>query len=222
MIVVLDYGMGNLRSVQKAVEFLGYECRIQQDLAGATSVVLPGVGAFAEAMRRLEPIRPQLDEWVNEAKGYILGICLGYQLMFQEGDEHETTAGLGYLDGRVQYLPRDKGVKVPHVGWTPIDFHRPSYFGQVTSLTGRYPRSHYSAQKHFLFEGIEQGTPFYFTHSLYTEVSDLPTCVTATAEHGIQFAAAAEQDYIMGVQFHPEKSGKAGLRLLQNFCEVVS
>lgn len=222
MIVILDYGMGNLRSVQKAVEFLGHECRIQSDMNGATSVILPGVGAFAEAMRRLEPVRPQLDEWVDEAKGYILGICLGYQLMFQEGDEHETVRGLGYLDGRVQYLPRDKGVKVPHVGWTPISYQKPSTWRQVTGLTGPNPKSHYLPHRHFLFEGLEEGTQFYFTHSLYTSVSDLPTCVTATAEHGIRFAAAAVQDYIMGVQFHPEKSGRAGLRLLQNFCEAVA
>jgi glutamine amidotransferase len=214
--------MGNLRSVQKAVEFLGYDCRVQQDLSGATSVILPGVGAFAEAMRRIAPVRSQLDEFVNEAKGYLLGICLGYQLLFEEGDEHGTTRGLGYLDGRVEYLPKDKGLKVPHVGWSPVSFKRPSLAAKVTGLTGSMPPGHYSTSRHWLFEGVEEGSQFYFCHSLYTRTSDLPTCITATAEYGIRFAAAAEQDYIMGVQFHPEKSGAAGLRLLKNFCEAVS
>lgn len=192
--------MGNLRSVQKAVEFLGYECSIQQDLTGASAVIVPGVGAFAEAMRRLEPVRPRLDEFVSQSRGCVLGICLGYQLMFEESDEHGTTQGLGYLAGRVEYLPKDKGLKVPHVGWSPVEVASPRR----------------------LFKEIPNGAEFYFTHSLYTRVSGPPNCVAATADYGTTFAAAVEQDTVMGVQFHPEKSGRVGLRLLQNFCEEVA
>ncbi|MCH8980015.1 MAG: imidazole glycerol phosphate synthase subunit HisH [Armatimonadetes bacterium] len=195
MTVVLDYGMGNLRSVQKAVEFLGHECRVQSDLRAADRIILPGVGAFGAAMERLGPCLADLK--AAAAGGTpLLGICLGQQLLFQRSLEHGEHAGLGLLPGAVRPLRPSPGLKVPNIGWRPIH------------VLNDCP----------LLNGIGQRDQMYFVHSMYADTSD-PSDVVATSSHGQEFAAAVRRDNVMGIQFHSEKSGKVGLRVLRNFLE---
>lgn len=198
-IAILDYGMGNLRSVEKAFEHVGASARVTADpgeVRDADGVVLPGVGAFPRAM---EQIRERgLDRLLaerREAGVPILGICLGLQLLFESSEELGGAAGLGLLAGPVEGLAAP-GLKVPHIGWAPVRWERPSR----------------------LTEGIESGTPFYFVHSLTPRPR--PEALLGTAVYGERFACAAEQGSVFGVQFHPEKSSAAGLRLLANFAGV--
>ena len=200
-ICILDYGMGNLRSVEKALEHVGAEATIANDAAavrGATGLILPGVGAFPRAMERVRELG--IDELVAERRAAgapILGICLGLQLLFDTTTELGGATGLGLLPGEVSGLDAD-GLKVPHIGWSPVTWTRESR----------------------LIEGIESGTPFYFVHSFSPrpDAADL----LGTAEYGTRFACAAERDNVFGVQFHPEKSSSAGLRLLANFAGVCA
>ncbi len=201
-ICVLDYGMGNLRSVEKALERVGAEAVITADAESvreADGLVLPGVGAFAKAMERVREI--QLDRLIAErvdAGTPVLGICLGFQLLFESSTELGGAAGLGLIEGEVTGLEAP-GLKVPHIGWEPVRWSRPSE----------------------LTEGIEDGTPFYFVHSFAPRLgrgSDL----LGTAEHGERFACAIARPPVYGVQFHPEKSSAAGLRLLENFARLAA
>lgn len=200
-LAILDYGMGNLRSVEKALEKVGAEAVITADHAvarEAAGVILPGVGAFPRAMERIRA--DGLDELLAERAGAgvpVLGICLGLQLLFSRTTELGGAEGVGLLEGDIAKLDAP-GLKVPHIGWAAVDRERESR----------------------LFEGIEPGTPFYFVHSFAVrpEGHDL----LATAEYGRRFACAAERDNVFGVQFHPEKSSAAGLRLLQNFAGVCA
>ncbi len=200
-IAILDYGMGNLRSVEKALEHVGAVATITSEAAtvrDADGVVLPGVGAFPKAMERVRELG--LDELIAErlAAGVpILGICLGLQLLFDSTTELGGAAGLGLLPGEVAELDAD-GLKVPHIGWSPVRWERDSK----------------------LTEGIETETPFYFVHSFAPapEASDL----LGSAAYGARFACAGERDNVYGVQFHPEKSSSAGLRLLSNFAGVCA
>jgi imidazole glycerol-phosphate synthase subunit HisH len=201
-ICILDYGMGNLRSVEKALEHVGVaEVAIANDAASvraATGLILPGVGAFPRAMERIRELG--IDELVaerREAGVPILGICLGLQLLFDSTTELGGAAGLGLLPGEVAGLDAE-GLKVPHIGWSPVTWARDSR----------------------LTEGIESGTPFYFVHS-FAPRPDAPDLL-GTAEYGARFACAAERDDVFGVQFHPEKSSGAGLRLLANFAGVCA
>lgn len=193
MIVVLDYGMGNLRSVQKAIEHLGFACSVQPDLAGATKLIIPGVGAFGAAMERIGKLGDDVRRFARDGRP-ILGICLGQQLLFERSEEFGAHEGLGLLSGCVRYLPRSEGLKVPHMGWNALEVNR----------------------EDGLMSGVSTGDQVYFVHSLYTECGD-PADVAATAEHGIEFAAAVQRANVWGVQFHPEKSGAVGLRILRNF-----
>lgn len=196
MTVILDYGMGNLRSVERAVAHLGFTAVVQDHLGGATRLIIPGVGAFAAAMERLTPLLAEIRAFANGGNP-LLGICLGQQLLFESSNEGtRETPGLGLLAGRVRYFPPDLGVKVPHVGWNTLRFRSDSQFGA----------------------GFPAGGQVYFVHSLYTECAD-SNDVAATCEHGIEFAAAVERDNVWGAQFHPEKSGELGLALLRNFLE---
>lgn len=195
MIVVLDYGINNLRSVEKAIQFLGFECRVQENLGGASKVIIPGVGAFSKAMERLEPLRNEICAFANSGQP-LLGICLGQQLLFDRSDEFGDTAGLGLIPGQVRYLPPAAGLKIPHMGWSEVTF-------KPQSLLGKH---------------IATGDRVYFVHSLYTECAD-PNDVAATTTYGIQFASAVQRGNIWGTQFHPEKSGAVGLQILRNFLE---
>ena len=201
-ICILDYGMGNLRSVEKALEHVGVaEVAIANDAAtarDAAGLILPGVGAFPRAMERIRALG--IDELVAErhqAGVPILGICLGLQLLFESTSELGGAAGLALLPGAVAGLDAE-GLKVPHIGWSPVTWTRDSR----------------------LAEGIDSGTPFYFVHSFAPrpDAADL----LGTAEYGARFACAAERGNVFGVQFHPEKSSSAGLRLLATFAGVCA
>jgi glutamine amidotransferase len=201
-IAILDYGVGNLRSVEKALERVGASARISADPAvarAADGVILPGVGAFPKAMERIRALG--LDELVREraAAGVpVLGICLGLQLLFSSSRELGGAEGLGLVTGTVERL-RAEGLKVPHIGWSPVRWRKPSR----------------------LREGLEDGEPFYFVHSYAPRPRDEDD-VLATANYGEEFVCAAERGNVYGVQFHPEKSGAAGLRVLANFAAICS
>jgi len=200
-ICILDYGMGNLRSVEKALEHVGASAEITSDAAAvraADGVILPGVGAFPRAM---EEIRARgLDELIGErhqAGVPILGICLGLQLLFDSTTELGGADGLGLLGGPVGGLEAD-GLKVPHIGWSAVRWEHESR----------------------LVEGIDSETPFYFVHSFAPEPS--AEDLLGSAAYGRRFACATERGNVFGVQFHPEKSSAAGLRLLSNFAGICA
>ena len=200
-IAILDYGMGNLRSVEKALEHVGVTAKLSNDhdeVRAADGVILPGVGAFPRAMERIRELG--LDELVAERRDAgvpILGICLGLQLLFDSSTELSGDAGLAMLGGPVDGLEAE-GLKVPHIGWAPVRWERDSR----------------------LTDGIPSETPFYFVHSFAPRPS--ADELLGTAEYGTRFACAAERDNVFGVQFHPEKSSAAGLRLLSNFAGICA
>jgi glutamine amidotransferase len=200
-IAILDYGMGNLRSVEKALEHVGVTATITNDageVRAADGLILPGVGAFPRAMARIRELG--LDALIAERRGEgvpILGICLGLQLLFESSTELGGAGGLGLLDGPVAELEAE-GLKVPHIGWEPVRWE------QESRLT----------------EGIPTETPFYFVHSFAPRPSGDE--LLGTAVYGERFACAAERDNVFGVQFHPEKSSSAGLRLLSNFAGICA
>jgi imidazole glycerol-phosphate synthase subunit HisH len=201
-IAILDYGMGNLRSVEKALERVGAQAVITADrerAREADGVVLPGVGAFPRAMTRVRELGfdALIDDRVRGAKP-VLGVCLGMQLLFERSTELGGAEGIGVLGGEVRELPAP-GLKLPHIGWEPIRWARES------ELTG----------------GIDDGTAFYFVHSFAPDPGD-PTDVLGTAEHGEPFVCAVERGRVWGVQCHPEKSSAAGLRLYENFARVCA
>jgi glutamine amidotransferase len=199
-ITILDYGMGNLRSVEKALERVGAEAEITSDRAraeAADGVILPGVGAFPRAMDRVRELG--LDELVAgriEAGVPVLGICLGLQLLFESSVENEGASGLGLLDGVVAPLEAN-GYKVPHIGWSPVHWEHDS------ALT----------------KDLGEGTPFYFVHSFAPRPA-ADGDLLGTAAYGERFACAVERPPLYGVQFHPEKSSSAGLSLLANFVRI--
>jgi len=200
-IAILDYGMGNLRSVEKALEHVGVTATISNDageVRAADGVILPGVGAFPRAMERIRELG--LDELIAERREEgvpILGICLGLQLLFQSSSELGGATGLDLLEGPVSDLEAD-GLKVPHIGWEPVRWERESR----------------------LTDGIPSETPFYFVHSFAPRPRDED--LLGSAQYGARFACAAERENVFGVQFHPEKSSSAGLRLLSNFAGVCA
>ena len=201
MIAIIDYDAGNLKSVQKAFEYLGEKViitRNQTDILKADKVVLPGVGAFQDAMEKILDFH--LDEVIKkviERKTPFLGICLGLQLLFESSEESKG-AGLGILKGRVLHIP-DTGLKVPHMGWNSLEFK---------------PNS-----KTILFQGITENAFVYFVHSYYLKAQE-DEIVTATTEYGVSIHAAIEKENIFACQFHPEKSGKVGLHILKNFAMI--
>jgi glutamine amidotransferase len=201
-IAILDYGMGNLRSVEKALERVGAEAEITSDRARAETadgVILPGVGAFPRAMERVRELA--LDELVAgriDAGVPVLGICLGLQLLFESSVENEGGSGLALLGGVVAPLEAN-GYKVPHIGWSPVHWEHES----------------------LLSEGLGEETPFYFVHSFAPRPA-AEGDVLGTAAYGERFACAVERPPLYGVQFHPEKSSSAGLQLLRNFRSICS
>ncbi len=196
-IAILDYGVGNLRSVQKGLEHQGADAFITdriEELRESDAVVLPGVGAFADAMARLRPFEEELKDLATAKP--LLGICLGMQLLFQESEEGGLHRGLGLLEGRVARLP--PGLKIPHMGWNSLALARESP----------------------LLRGIRGGEEFYFVHSYYaTPPQD---AILATTEYGLEIPAVVARGRIFGVQFHPEKSGGAGLTILKNFVSLAA
>ncbi|HLV80190.1 MAG TPA: imidazole glycerol phosphate synthase subunit HisH [Chthonomonadaceae bacterium] len=204
MIAIVDYGMGNLRSVEKALAYVGGDPVITSDpnhVAEAEKVVLPGVGAFGAAMENLK--RAGMDQAVRQVihdGRPFLGICLGLQLLFEESSEMGPVPGLGFLSGKVvrffeQEMPAEAaGLKVPHIGWNALKIHRSSR----------------------LLCGLEDGARVYFVHSYYPVPAD-PGIIAATGDYGGEFCCAVEQGPLAATQFHPEKSGAVGLQILRNF-----
>lgn len=195
MITILDYGMGNLRSVVNAFERLGIEANVTDSLdTRPERLVIPGVGAFGAAMERLQSLRDLIRGLASDGVP-ILGICLGQQLLFTHSEEFGSHEGLDLISGTVRYLPKTFGNKVPHVGWN------------VLHPTKDDP----------LVSDIQNGDQAYFVHSLYTAPDD-ESCVIAATEHGIEFASMVRSGSVWGCQFHPEKSGDVGLSILNQFA----
>ena len=201
-ITIIDYGRGNLRSVEKALQYLGYRTVVTsfpEKVAGASALVLPGVGAFDDAMRSLR--RDGMDEAVREAVGSgrpFLGICLGYQLLFESSEEGGEEKGLAILPGRVKRFPEGP-LKVPHMGWNSIEQAKPSP----------------------LLQGLGKDPYCYFVHSYYVEPADESQVLTWT-EYGICFASGIQVGELAAFQFHPEKSSRVGLALLDSFARVAT
>jgi glutamine amidotransferase len=201
MIAIIDYGMGNLRSVQKAFEKVGHQAVVTSDpaqVAEAEKVVLPGVGAFEDAiaeLRRLGLVKPVLDA-INSGKPF-LGICLGLQLLFDVGYENGRHEGLGVLRGEVVRFQLPKGYTVPHMGWNQLAIRRPAP----------------------VLRGLDEGTYAYFVHSYYVVPADRNVIATET-DYGGPFCSMIWRDNIFATQFHPEKSQSDGLKILRNFAEL--
>jgi len=194
LIVVIDYGLGNLRSVRRGLEKCGAEVEIshrEREVRAAEGLVLPGVGAFDDGMRSLEPLEAAVKDSVDDGSP-LLGVCLGMQMLFESSEEGGRD-GLGLVQGR---SIRFREGKVPHMGWNTLE-----------GLQGP------------LFGGVEEGSYVYFVHSYYADAEG--DAVSATSNYNGDFAAAVSEGNVFGTQFHPEKSGEIGLRILENFVEMV-
>lgn len=201
MIAILDYDAGNIRSVEKALQHLGEETILTHDfreIQKADKVILPGVGAFGDAMEHLKHY--ELDRAIKEVVAMdkpFLGICLGLQLLFESSDETPGVEGLGILKGNILRIPEEEGLKIPHIGWNSLEFPR----------VGR------------LFQDLPADPYVYFVHSYYLQAQE-PQIVTATCEYGVQIHASVEKNQVFACQFHPEKSGEVGLKILKNFATL--
>ncbi len=202
MVAIIDYGAGNLSSVKKALDYLGAESEITQDrnkILSATHVILPGVGSFGDAMNSMK--ERDLVDTVREAATCgkpFLGICLGLQLLFESSDESEGVKGLGLLKGKIVEIPKNNGLKVPHMGWNSIKL----------------------SQRDGIFTNIIDESYFYFVHSFYLKDAD-DDVVAATTQYGVNIECAVQKGNLCATQFHPEKSGTAGLKILKNFLREV-
>lgn len=201
MVAIIDYDAGNIKSVEKAMALLGQQVEVTREpelIRSADKVILPGVGSFGDAMGKIRQYG--LDEVIRQVveKGIpFLGICLGLQLLFERSDEAPGVNGLGILKGEILRIPDTPGLKIPHIGWNSLEFPR----------EGR------------LFRGLPEESYVYFVHSYYLKAAD-EKIVTAATEYGVKIHASVEKDRVFACQFHPEKSGDAGLRILQNFVEL--
>ncbi|MDW7685101.1 MAG: imidazole glycerol phosphate synthase subunit HisH [Bacillota bacterium] len=200
MIVIIDYGVGNLRSVQNSFAQAGFPAMISgdpKDLEAADGLVLPGVGAFGQAMESLRQSGLERTIKSRVAKGVpLLGICLGLQLLFDRSEEMGDHSGLGLIAGDVVFFREE--LKVPQVGWNQLNVKR----------------------EHPLLAGVKDGDYFYFVHSYYVRPSD-PAVTLATADYGTEFTAVVQHGNVFGIQFHPEKSSRLGLKILANYGRLV-
>ncbi len=201
MIAIIDYDAGNIKSVEKALHFLGEDVVVTRDrkqILNATKVILPGVGAFGDAMGKLRAYG--LEEVIHEVvqKGTpFFGICLGLQLFFESSEEAPGVKGLGLLPGEIVKIPPKEGLKIPHMGWNSLELVN----------GGR------------LFEGISDGAYVYFVHSYYLKAKE-PEVVKATTQYSTVIHAAVEKNNLFACQFHPEKSSEVGLQILRNFIQL--
>lgn len=202
MIAIIDYDAGNLKSVEKALGHLGKETVVTRDpqtILAADQAILPGVGAFGDAMGNLHRfgLVDVIHGFADSGKPF-LGICLGQQLFFESSEESPGVKGLGLLAGKIRKLPGGTGLKIPHMGWNSLEI-----------MDGKR-----------LFRDIDQGAYVYFVHSYYLEASD-PAHVAAVTEYGTRIHAAVEHNNLFACQFHPEKSGETGLQILRNFAGLA-
>ena len=201
MIAIIDYDAGNLKSVEKALVSLGEDCTVTRDaetILRADKVILPGVGAFGDAMEKLHRFGlVEVIRKVAAAGTPFLGICLGLQLLFRSSDESPGVEGIGLLDGEIVSIPPKEGYKIPHMGWNSIE---------IKEGAG-------------LFRGIENQSYVYFVHSYYLK-ADHPEDVAATTDYIVPIHASVEHGNVFACQFHPEKSGDVGLQILRNFCDL--
>jgi len=201
-VALIDYGSSNLGSVEKALEQAGAKvvrCLTPEAMDSCDAVVLPGVGSFGDCARRMKErgLTEALKEWLLADRTY-LGICLGYQILFEGSEESPDQAGLGHWSGQVVKFPRHTGLKVPHMGWNQLGWKKADQ----------------------IFADLPDPAHLYFVHSYFPLPND-PRIVTATSNHGLEFAAAAGQGRVRGMQFHPEKSQKIGLQILKNFVKEL-
>lgn len=202
MIAIIDYNAGNLKSVEKALVSMGQECMVTRnfkEILAADKVILPGVGAFGDAMEQLK--KYELDKVIREVTGKktpFLGICLGLQLLFEGSDESSGVEGLHILDGKILRIPDKEGLKIPHIGWNSLALQN----------NGR------------LFHGIPDQSYVYFVHSYYLKAAD-ESIVKAVTQYSTTIHASVEKDNVFACQFHPEKSSTVGLQILKNFTEIT-
>lgn len=202
MIAIIDYGAGNIQSVNKAFKHIGCDCLItnkKEEILSADGAVLPGVGSFGDTVDSLNKygIKDTIIEFINSGKPF-LGICLGLQLLFPGSEESEGAEGLGIFDGTITKIPNGEGLKIPHMGWNSLSIKKGSR----------------------LFEGIEENPYVYFVHSYFLNAAD-KSIVAAQTEYGVKIDAAVESGNVFATQFHPEKSGEVGLKILKNFVNIV-
>lgn len=198
MVAIIDYGAGNLQSVKKALDFIGAESKItdnKDEINAASHIILPGVGSFADAMSCIR--ERGLEETIKKSADgskHFLGICLGLQLLFESSEESPGVKGLGVFKGDIVTIPKDNGLKVPHIGWNSV---------KLNQING-------------IFEGIKDESYFYFVHSYYLKNAD-ENIVAGTTEYGVPIQCAVQNGRVCATQFHPEKSSEVGLALLKNF-----
>lgn len=202
MIAIIDYGAGNIQSVSKALMHIGCDCFItnkKDEILSADAAVLPGVGSFGNTVDNLNKfgIKEAVIEFIESGKPF-LGICLGLQLLFPGSDESKGAEGLGVFDGTITKIPNGEGLKIPHMGWNSLTVKKGSR----------------------LFEGIEENPYVYFVHSYYLNAAD-KSIVAAQTEYGVTIDAAVERGNVFATQFHPEKSGDVGLKILKNFVKIA-
>lgn len=201
MVAIIDYDAGNIKSVEKAMQFLGQEVTVTRDrdtILNADKVILPGVGAFGDAMEKLRQYGlDQVIHEVVEKQIPLLGICLGLQLLFERSDETPGVEGLGVLKGEILRIPEKEGLKIPHMGWNSL----------------KYPH------QGRLFKDVPEDSYVYFVHSYYLKAAD-EAIVTATTDYSTLIHASVEQGNVFACQFHPEKSSDVGLQILKNFVEL--
>lgn len=204
MIAIIDYGGGNIQSVYKALKFIGCDCKItdnKDEIMNADGAILPGQGMFGDCVNSMKSggIDKAVKEFIDSGKPF-LGICVGLQLLFGKSEESPEAVGLNILEGTIKKIPNGEGLKIPHMGWNNI---------KLLKNDG-------------IFEGVEDGSYVYFVHSYFLR-ADERNVVSAQAEYGVEIDAAVSYKNITATQFHPEKSGDVGLRMLRNFvkmCEV--
>ena len=203
MIAIIDYGAGNIQSVNKALKHIGCDCVVTRDkdmILKADGAVLPGVGSFGDTMDTMESygIKDTVLDFIKTKK-HFLGICLGLQLLFPESEESPNKKGLSVFDGSITKIPADTGLKIPHIGWNSLDI----------------------VKKDGIFKGIEDNAYVYFVHSYFLTAKN-PEIVAARTNYGVQIDAAIEWENVSATQFHHEKSGEVGLKILKNFADMVN
>lgn len=203
MIAIIDYGAGNIQSVNKAFKHIDCDCVVTRDkdiIMKAEGAVLPGVGSFGDTMNTMNEygIKDTVVDFTKSGKPF-LGICLGLQLLFPASDESPEAKGLGIFDGTITKIPSGAGLKIPHIGWNSLDIKK----------------------NDGLFKGIEGNPYVYFVHSYFLNATD-KSIVSAQTEYGVKIDASIAKDNIFATQFHPEKSGEVGLKMLKNFADIVN